>query len=209
MGASILKYIWFLLVLASGLVAVVLGLSQYGVKIDFDSWARVSSEILNGIPVLLSSPLVVSYGFYGGLFICLVFLALFVMASMAGRNSEGESESEPDNSLETSTEVPAREPIPDADVLIQESISDTDVSAQAAFSSSDENFPDPADSSDPVLETIPFDQFSDTLSTDTDSHSNQDENTSDPIENEFDEIEDETDEESKELLQNISVKGGQ
>ncbi len=207
MGASILKYIWFLLVLASGLVAVLLGLSQYGVKIDFDSWARVSSEILNGIPVLLSSPLVVSYGFYGGLFIFLVFVVLFVMASMAG--PEIERESEPDYSLETGADDSALESISATDVPVQESTSDTDISVQESYSNSDESLPDPGDSSDPVAEIKPFDQISETLTTETDSDSNQDENTSDPIANEYDEVEDETDEEWKEVLQNVKVSDGQ
>jgi len=60
MGLSILKYFWFILVLASGLVAALLGSSRYGVKIDFASWARISSKILNEIPVILKTPLIES-----------------------------------------------------------------------------------------------------------------------------------------------------
>ena len=167
MGISILKYIWFLLILASGLVAVILGLSQYGIKIDFDSWARVSSEILNAIPALLNTPLVISYGFYAGLFVFVVFLVLFVMASMAGRKNK----SKPDHALATDTQVPILDPIPYTEVSVPEPIS-----------SPDESLPDLDDSSDSPVEAKPFDQFSETIRSETFNRSNQDGDNSDPSE---------------------------
>ena len=104
MRSSILKYFWFVLALASGLVAALLGLSQYGIKIDFTSWARISSEIINGIPVVLNYPMVVSYGFYGGVLVFLIFLVLFVIASRAGRKSSSEA----NDSFDTSSDVLAQ-----------------------------------------------------------------------------------------------------
>lgn len=191
MGISILKYIWFLLFLASGLVAVILGLSQYGIKIDFDSWARVSSESLNTIPALLNTPLVISYGFYGGLFVFLVFLFLFVMASMAGRKNK----SKPDHALALDTQVPILDPIPYTEVSVPEPIS-----------SSDESLPDLDDSSDSQVKAKPFDQSSETIRSETFNHSNQDGDNSDPIENDIDEIEDPTDEKWEGLLQSVRIK---
>jgi hypothetical protein len=156
MGSSILKYFWFILALASGLVAALLSLVRYGVKIDFASWARVSSEILNEIPVILKYPLIESYGFYGGLVIFLIFLVLFVTTSRSGHNSE----TEPDDSFDTSTDIPTQEPA----------------------SQSDDSEPDPGYLVDSLLETETLDLPAETLSFEADNQSNQDDSTSESIE---------------------------
>ena len=156
MRSSILKYFWFVLVLASGLVAALLGSSRYGVKIDFASWARAASEIINGIPVVLNYPMVESYGFYGGVVIFLVFLVLFVTASRAGRKSSRES----DDSFDTRSDVPAKS-----------RISQTDDSPPN---------PDYLDASLSRSET--FDQPAETLSFEAGNHSNPDGSSGESVE---------------------------
>jgi hypothetical protein len=156
MGSSILKYFWFILVLASGLVAALLGSVRYGVKIDFASWTRVSSEIINEIPVILKYPLIESYGFYGGMVIFLIFLVLFVTTSRGGDSSE----TEPGDSFDTSTVIPTQEPVPQ----------------------SDDSEPDPDFLVDSLLETETLDLPAETLSFEADNQSNQDDGTSESIE---------------------------
>ena len=143
MGLSILKYLWFLFALASGLVAVLLGSLKYGVKIDLAAWVRFSNDIVNEIPVLVKSPMIESYGFYGGVVIFLIFLILFVNASRAGRNSSSEPEDKFDTSTDDSVEVPVSEP--------------------------DDSEPDPGYLTDSILETETFDQPPEMLSTETDN----------------------------------------
>ena len=156
MRTSILKYLWFVLVLASGLIAALLGLSRYGVKFDFASWARISSEMLNGIPIILNYPMVESYGFYGGLLLFLVFLVLFVTASRAGRKSSSES----DDSFDTSSDVPA----------------------QSRISKSDDSPPNPDYLDASISRTETFDQPAETLSFEADNHSNPDGSSGESVE---------------------------
>ena len=156
MGFTILKYLWFVLVLASGAIAALLGLSRYGVKIDFASWGRTANEIFNQIPVILKYPMVESYGFYGGLLLFLVFLVLFVTASRAGRKSGSES----DDSFDTSSDVPAQSRI-----------------SQSADSPPN---PDYLDASLSRSET--FDQPAETLSFEADNHSNPDGSSDESVE---------------------------
>ena len=156
MGSSILKYLWFILALASGLVAALLGSVRYGVNIDFASWARFSSEILNQIPVILKYPLIESYGFYGGMVIFLIFLVLFVTTSRGGDSSE----TEPGDSFDTSTYIPAQEPVSQSDV----------------------SEPDPDFLADSLLETETLDLPAETLSFEADIQSDQDDGTSESIE---------------------------
>ncbi len=156
MRTSILKYFWFVLVLASGLIAVLLGLSRYGVKIDFASWGRTTNEIINEIPVILKYPMVESYGFYGGLLLFLVFLVLFVTASRAGRKSSSES----DDSLDTSSDVPA----------------------QSRISQSEDSPPNPDYLDAALSRTETFDQPAETLSFEADNHSNPDGRSGESVE---------------------------
>ena len=143
MGLSILKYLWFLFALASGLVAVLLGSLQYGVKIDLAAWVRISNDIVNEIPVLVKSPMIESYGFYGGVVIFLIFLILFVNASRAGRNISSEPEDTFDTSTDDSVEVPTSVP--------------------------DDSEPDPGYLADSKLETESFDQPPELLPFETDN----------------------------------------
>ena len=156
MRSSILKYFWFVLALASGLVAALLGLSQYGIKIDFTSWARISSEIINGIPVVLNYPMVESYGFYGGVLVFLIFLVLFVTASRAGRKSSSES----DNSFDTSSDVPAK----------------------PGISKSDDSPPNPDYLDASLSRTEAFEQPAETLSLDADNLGNPDGSSGESVE---------------------------
>jgi len=156
MRSSILKYIWFVLILASGLIATLLGLSRYGVKIDFASWGRAANEILNQIPVILKYPMVESYGFYGGLLLFLVFLVLFVTASRAGRKSSSES----DNSFDTSSDVPAKPRI----------------------SKSDASPPNPDYLDASLSRTEAFEQPAETLSLDADNLGNPDGSSGESVE---------------------------
>ncbi len=156
MRSSILKYFWFVLALASGLVAALLGLSQYGIKIDFTSWARISSEIINGIPVVLNYPMVESYGFYGGVLVFLIFLVLFVIASRASRKSSSES----NDSFDTSS----------------------DVSAQSRISESDDSPPNPDYLDASLSRTETFDQPAETPSIEADNHSNPDGSSGESVE---------------------------
>ncbi len=156
MRLTILKYIWFVLVLASGLIAALLGLSRYGVKIDFAAWGRAANEILNEIPVILKYPMVESYGFYGGLLLFLVFLVLFITASRAGRKSSSES----DNSFDTSSDVPAKPRI----------------------SKSDDSPPNPDYLDASISRTETLDQLPDTLSPEADNHSYQNASTGESVE---------------------------
>ncbi len=145
MRSSILKYFWFVLVLASGLIAALLGLSRYGVKIDFASWGRIANEILNEIPVILKYPMVESYGFYGGLLLFLVFLVVFITASRAGRKSSSES----DDSFDTSSDVPA----------------------PSRITQSDDSPPNPDYLDASLSRTETFDQPAEALSLEADNHS--------------------------------------
>ena len=70
-----------MLVLASGFVAALLGSLHYGADIDFAYWGSISNKALNKFPQMLESPMVDAYGFYGGLFFFVVFLAMFVITS--------------------------------------------------------------------------------------------------------------------------------
>ncbi len=155
MRLTILKYFWFVLVLASGLIVTLLGLSRYGVKIDFASWGRIANEILNEIPVILKYPMVESYGFYGWLLLFMVFLVLFVTASRAGRKSSSES----DDSFDTSSDVPAQSRISQSD---------------------DSPSPDYLDAS--LSRTETFDQPAETLSFEADNHSNPDGSSAESVE---------------------------
>jgi hypothetical protein len=156
MRTSILKYLWFLLVLASGLIAALLGLSRYGVKIDFASWGRAANEIFNEFPVILKYPMVESYGFYAGLLLFLVFLVLFVTASRAGRKSSSES----DNSFDTNSDVPA----------------------QSRISKTDDSPPNPDYLDASISRTETLDQLPDTLSPEADNHSYQNASTGESVE---------------------------
>ncbi len=156
MRLTILKYIWFLLVLASGLIAALLGSSQYGVNIDFASWGRTANEILNQIPVILKYPMVESYGFYAGLLLFLVFLVLFVTAARAGRKSSSES----DDSSDTSSDVPA----------------------QSRNSQSDASPPNPDYLDASLSRTETFDQPAGTLSFEADNHSNPNDSSGESVE---------------------------
>ena len=156
MRTSILKYLWFLLVLASGLIAALLGSSQYDVKIDFASWGRTANEILNQIPVILKYPMVESYGFYAGLLLFLVFLVLFVTASRAGRKSSSES----DDSFDTSSDVPA----------------------QSRISESNASPPNPDYLDASLSRTETFDQPAETLSFEAGNHSNPDGSSGESVE---------------------------
>jgi len=156
MRLTILKYIWFVLVLTSGLIAALLGSSRYGVKIDFASWGRTANEILNQIPVILKYPMVESYGFYGGLLLFLVFLVLFVTASRAGRKSRSES----DDSFDTSSDVPA----------------------QSRISESGASPPNPDYLDASLSRTKTFDQPAETLSFEADNLSNPDGSSGESVE---------------------------
>ncbi len=156
MRSSILKYFWFLLALASGLVAALLGLSRYGIKIDFASWGRTANEILNGIPVILKYPMVESYGFYGGVFVFLIFLVLFVIASRAGRKSSSES----DDSFDNSSDVPV----------------------QSRISQPDDSPPNPDYLDASLSRTETFDQPAKTLSIEAGNHSNPDNSSGESVE---------------------------
>ena len=156
MRTSILKYLWFLLVLASGLIAALLGLSRYGAKIDFASWGRTANEVLNEVPVILKYPVVESYGFYGGLLLFLIFLVLFVTASRAGRKSSSES----DNSFDTSSDVPAKPRI----------------------SKSDASPPNPDYLDASLSRTEAFEQPAETLSLDADNLGNPDGSSGESVE---------------------------
>ena len=76
-----------MLVLASGFVAALLGSLHYGADIDFAYWGSISNKALNKFPQMLESPMVDSYGFYGGLFFFVVFLAMFVNTSRTIRGN--------------------------------------------------------------------------------------------------------------------------
>ena len=76
-----------MLVLASGSVAALLGSLHYGADIDFAYWGSISNKALNKFPQMLESPMVDSYGFYGGLFFFVVFLAMFVNTSRTIRGN--------------------------------------------------------------------------------------------------------------------------
>ena len=76
-----------MLVLASGFVAALLGSLHYGADIDFAYWGSISNKALNKFPQMLESPMVDAYGFYGGLFFFVVFLAMFVITSRTIRGN--------------------------------------------------------------------------------------------------------------------------
>lgn len=115
MGLSIVKWFLFLLVLASGILAALLGASQFGAKIDFASWTMASglTEIsgLSELPVILNNSLIDSYGFYAGLFLFLIFLVLFekTLSAIHKRKSGAE------DSFDTDSSALAPAPISESD----------------------------------------------------------------------------------------------
>ena len=99
MGLFILRLFWFILVVASGLVAALIGAKQYGINVDLNSWAKISGlhdipeviEIINRIPALLDFPIIKSYGFYGSLALLLIFLLKFTMSLRSVRKDTTEA----------------------------------------------------------------------------------------------------------------------
>ncbi len=99
MGLFILRLFWFILVVASGLVAALIGAKQYGINVDLNSWAKISGlhdipeviEIINRIPALLNFPIIKSYGFYGSLALLLIFLLKFTMSLRSVRKDTTEA----------------------------------------------------------------------------------------------------------------------
>ena len=99
MGMFIRRLFWFILVVASGLVAALLGAKQYGINVDLNTWAKISGlheipeviEIINRIPALLDFPIIKSYGFYGSLVLLLIFLLKFTMSLRSGRKDKVEA----------------------------------------------------------------------------------------------------------------------
>jgi len=98
MGLFIRRFFWFILVLASGLVAALIAAKQYGINIDLNAGARISglheisgvTEVINKIPVLLDYPIIESHGFYGSLAFFLVFLLIFTISLRSIRDKETE-----------------------------------------------------------------------------------------------------------------------
>jgi len=98
MGLFIRRLFWFILVLASGLLAALIAGKQYGIHIDLNSWAKISglheisgvTEIINKIPVLLDYPIIKSHGFYGSLGLFLIFLLIFTISLRSRRNNKTE-----------------------------------------------------------------------------------------------------------------------
>jgi len=115
MGLSIVKWFLFLLVLASGILAALLGASQFGAKIDFAAWTVASglTEIsgLSELPVILNNSLINTYGFYAGLFLFLTFLVVYEKTLSAILNSKSSA----DDSFETGSSASAPAPVPDSD----------------------------------------------------------------------------------------------
>ncbi len=115
MGLSIVKWFLFLLVLASGIVAALLGASQFGAKIDFASWTTASglTEIsgLSELPVILNNPMIDSYGFYAGLPLFLIFLILYEKTLSAILTSKTGD----DDSFNAGTSAFAQAPISESD----------------------------------------------------------------------------------------------
>ena len=115
MGLFIRRLFWFILVVASGLVAALLGASQFGISVDLNALAEISglheisgiTGIINEIPGLLNFPLIKSYGFYGSLAIFLIFLLKFTISLRSGRNKETEAVNSQSNKVvaETNTEA--------------------------------------------------------------------------------------------------------
>lgn len=99
MGLFIRRLFWFILVLASGFVAVLLAGKQYGFNIDLNAWAKISGlheiagadVVINKIPVLLDHPVIKSYGFYGSLGLFLVFFLVFTISLRSSRSNETEA----------------------------------------------------------------------------------------------------------------------
>ncbi len=117
MSLFIRRLFWFILVVASGLVAALLGASQFGISVDLNALAEISglheisgiTGIINKIPGLLNFPLIKSYGFYGSLAIFLIFLLIFKISLRSGRNKETETVYSRSNKVvaETNTEAEA------------------------------------------------------------------------------------------------------
>jgi hypothetical protein len=99
MGLFIRRVFWFILVLASGLVAALIAAKQYGINIDLNAWAKIPglheisgvTEVINKIPVLLDYPIIKSHGFNGSLAFFLVFLLIFTISLRSSRNKETEA----------------------------------------------------------------------------------------------------------------------
>ncbi len=164
MGMSIFKYIWFMLVLASGFVAALLGSLHYGADIDFAYWGNISNKALNKFPQMLESPMVDAYGFYGGLFFFVVFLAMFVITSRTIRgNRDG------------------------ADYAYAEG---NDDATEAPVSQSDDSEPDQSDDSEPDPDdyvTATADQPVETINYEAGEVDTEEDHTGDSIESESDE----------------------
>ena len=99
MGSFIVRLFWFILVVTSGLVAALLGATRYGINVDLNSWAKISgldeitgvTEIIKKILLLLDSPIIKSYGFYGSLALLVVFLFVFTRSLRPGHNNKAEA----------------------------------------------------------------------------------------------------------------------
>ena len=99
MGLFIRRLFWFILVLASGLVAALIAAKQYGFNIDLNAWAKISrlheisgvTEIISKIPVLLDYSIIKSHGFNGSLAFFLIFLLIFTISLRSSRNKETEA----------------------------------------------------------------------------------------------------------------------
>jgi hypothetical protein len=99
MGLFIRRFFWFILVLASGLVAAMIAAKQYGINIDLNAWAKIPglheisgvTDVINKIPVLLDYPIIKSHGFNGSLAFFLVFLLIFTISLRSSRNKETEA----------------------------------------------------------------------------------------------------------------------
>jgi len=95
-----------MLVLASGFVAALLGSLHYGADIDFAYWGSISNKALNKFPQMLESPMVDAYGFYGGLFFFVVFLAMFVITSRTIRGNRDGADYADAEGNDDATEAP-------------------------------------------------------------------------------------------------------
>lgn len=113
MGSFIVRLFWFILVVASGLVAALLGATRYGINVDLNSWAKISgldeitgvTEIIKKIPLLLDSPIIKSYGFYGSLALLVVFLFVFTRSLRSGRKNKTEAAHAQDSKAAPDTDV--------------------------------------------------------------------------------------------------------
>jgi len=124
MGLFIRRFFWFILVLASGLVAALIAARQYGINIDLNAWAKIPglheisgvTEVINKIPVLLDYPIIKSHGFNGSLAVFLVFLLIFTIILRSSRNKEIEAVDTPGikADLETDSVQDSRDEAPDS-----------------------------------------------------------------------------------------------